>query len=538
MRDAWFVIMLPGLNLFSLEHKDPLLTLLLLPFSTEAQISLYILGQLLILFAGLFLLAQRGEKHRASSLAFAVGALVSLLYFGELNPLWLKLHYLPLLLHALIGSSESPTLRNLLLAGLFSLLFLISAGNLSVFGILLAFLAVAGLRGALAEWRVQLLLVVALFFATILIPAYNLVSYPPLARLTPISPLLWQTPPLLGPSMQPEHLLYSALRTTNETSLLRLGVVALALAGAFLWPAYRKKDRALLKIAIAPLILLALGAIVPLLDLAVSPSWQSFTLFQALRRIIPGLALLDLPWALTPAFIIVALTYAALSRHTLFSRSFLLAALLLTSSAVLHLPWVPSIAHAYYFPALTTPPVVQSPSSYVVQAKGLWVADKDLRSAHLPENLVALRPAVDFQATTTASTATESSHLVLDNRSQSRWATGRPQHVGDFFEVRFDHQVPLIRVTLSTKNHPADFPRGLRVLVSEDGVAFTELLDEPSWLGPVNWTTEGYPYFGPQQDVTIDFPEQRSVRAVRFVQIGEGDRFDWSIEELLFFRRS
>lgn len=141
----------------------------------------------------------------------------------------------------------------------------------------------------------------------------------------------------------------------------------------------------------------------------------------------------------------------------------------------------------------------------------------------------------DFEMQVDASPYPGQADYAIDHKVSTRWKTGRPQHPGDYFLVEFDRPVNIIKVALSTRGHPMDFPRGILVEGSKDGKEFMKIINKPRWLGPLGWTQDGYPFYGRQGAVILDFPEEIEVTVLRFTQTGRSTRFDWSIEELKLY---
>jgi hypothetical protein len=127
--------------------------------------------------------------------------------------------------------------------------------------------------------------------------------------------------------------------------------------------------------------------------------------------------------------------------------------------------------------------------------------------------------------------------LALDGNPDTRWSTASPQRPGDYFEIKFNRSLKVLRIILSVIKNPSDFPRGIRVEAKENTGSYNIVFEKIDWLGPVYWTEEGYPYFGPQSDVVIDLPKEIEVSNLKFTQISKDSKFDWSIGEVKLFRQ-
>lgn len=104
----------------------------------------------------------------------------------------------------------------------------------------------------------------------------------------------------------------------------------------------------------------------------------------------------------------------------------------------------------------------------------------------------------------------------VDADAQTRWATGTPQRPGQSFQI--DMQAPrrFNRIVLASEGNPYDYPRGYRVVVSDDGV---------NWSGPIATGA------GTSAITDIAFAA-RTARFIRIEQTGTDINRWWSIHEL------
>jgi hypothetical protein len=104
----------------------------------------------------------------------------------------------------------------------------------------------------------------------------------------------------------------------------------------------------------------------------------------------------------------------------------------------------------------------------------------------------------------------------VDGDPSTRWESGRPQSGGEWFGVALPARVTVEGLSLDTSGSPNDYPRGLTVSVSDDGVSFQ----------PVARVEPREPRF----EVAFDPP--RPCRYVRLEQTGSDATAWWSIHEV------
>jgi hypothetical protein len=107
-----------------------------------------------------------------------------------------------------------------------------------------------------------------------------------------------------------------------------------------------------------------------------------------------------------------------------------------------------------------------------------------------------------------------------DDKSASRWATQSVQQPGQFFQIDMLKAQRINKIVLDAAGNPFDYPRGWRVLLSNDGV---------KWSAPV---ASGA---GQSATTTIDFAA-RDARYIRIEQTGSDKARWWSIHDLRVFK--
>jgi hypothetical protein len=115
-----------------------------------------------------------------------------------------------------------------------------------------------------------------------------------------------------------------------------------------------------------------------------------------------------------------------------------------------------------------------------------------------------------------ASSSVADAPLAIDGSATTRWATKAAQKPGQFFQVDFQRPESFDGIQLDTRANANDYPRGYRVLVSDDGML---------WRGPVASGAGDGPV------TSIRFPMQQA-RHVRIEQTGSDATHWWSIHEI------
>ncbi|MCB0325371.1 MAG: hypothetical protein KDD69_17430, partial [Bdellovibrionales bacterium] len=366
------------------------------------------------------------------------------------------------------------------------------------------------------------------------LPKYQMPSYPPGARLAPISPFQLYEVPLIGPFLHPNPLPYDTYREYLLLHAVRLmAVIAVCLGMLLISAAWRTRQaRYVMLVMVAGLLLSAS-------ELLVDGTSGMYALFPSASRLVPGLATAALPWVLSPFFIVVSLVplvHCVSARVLLRGAAFI--AVLLTFDAAAPLQKTPML-RGDAIAAVPAPnfagAVHHSPSHYVLNLWGEWAADPQAATIRDFKHLHRLKRDVDYQAEVTANPNAEHAELALDGDSKTRWGTGRPQQPGDSFTLTFTEPKALLRLVLSVLGMATDYPRGLRVEATLATGERLVLYDFADWPGPLKWSPEGFPYLGPQGEVIVDFPREMNFKELRFVQTASSSTYDWSIAEVKLF---
>lgn len=122
---------------------------------------------------------------------------------------------------------------------------------------------------------------------------------------------------------------------------------------------------------------------------------------------------------------------------------------------------------------------------------------------------------------------------VLDGQPNTRWTTGEPQRPGAWLRVDLGSPVRITGLTLHLGPFRTDYPRGLAVEISPDGIRWERVSAEVMLQGPLAWAGTHLLRDG-VDGVLVSFgPVQ--VRALRMVQTGRDPVFDWSVAELYLY---
>ncbi len=172
----------------------------------------------------------------------------------------------------------------------------------------------------------------------------------------------------------------------------------------------------------------------------------------------------------------------------------------------------------------------------VVEAAGLPVRREPLGDLVLFRAEAAApragRPLPPSALTVTASIHPEWTALALDGQRDTRWATGRPQAPGDWLRVDLRAPEPVRAVRLWTFT-PLDWPRGLALESSGDGVAWHPLPARVSTAGDLRWGGIALLRNGVEA-VRLDFAPTR-LRALRLTLTRGDPVYDWSVHELTVY---
>jgi hypothetical protein len=170
------------------------------------------------------------------------------------------------------------------------------------------------------------------------------------------------------------------------------------------------------------------------------------------------------------------------------------------------------------------------------RASGLGIAEASLGGLALftpaPPPADPGAPIPAGQLTLSASREAGRAPLAIDADPATRWATARPQAPGDW--VRVDLASPRrVRALRLWSGHAPDWPRGLALEASGDGVSWQPLRAEVRTEGRLRWGGVALLRDGIEA-VRLDFPPI-VVKALRLLLTRGDPVFDWSIHELTVY---
>ncbi|MDD2943460.1 MAG: discoidin domain-containing protein [bacterium] len=550
---SYIDILLPDLNYLVRERVDVLFSVAaeFLPEIRPHYLSL----SLVVLFVSLWLwygnlpVWQRG-KDTGSDLSFAAllargtaqafglamvlcFSLVSLSFLSGSRVPGGALHWFPLLTFFAYRLVYFSGAGSALLFFLAALLWVSSNAVFGPFGLLLVLPLVLSLgresKARLFEtgfvWAMTIVAVVSLL-SWYFQPTLPMPDYPPGARVVPVSPLLMAEVPRIGDSMLPQSVVFSAWLVDSREAIVRFLLLSASLVLALL-PGGRWRGRLL------PL-LLTLGcfAVFFVPEIYLADSFRNYLPWQTLRRLLPGLGLLE-PFSLLFPLLWLALLLRYSGALSQLGKVLALVLVVMCSFSTSDFQPKASIYRQVGSDeALNVHDAGFSPSAWIVSRFGDWLLEDGIgeKRSHLNLARISLRDAIISSATNASAAG-----LAIDGVKESRWSTGGPQQGGESLLLELSAEATIQLLVLSTAQSPSDFPRGLSVDVSLDGVTWQNVFHQQEWLGPLRWTRKGYPYLGAQGDVVVPLESAARARFLRFTQLGSDTLFDWSVHEIKLF---
>lgn len=154
--------------------------------------------------------------------------------------------------------------------------------------------------------------------------------------------------------------------------------------------------------------------------------------------------------------------------------------------------------------------------------------------AKAPKPLECL-PTTGWKATSSVGNPSVSiPERAIDRDVDTRWGTGAPQEPGFFYEIDLGGEYRLDRLRIDFTGWRRDFPRGFRVLVSQDDGSVAVVAERDPYLGELAWGLDGsFPYDDGAQGGRIEMGLGRTRGHRLRIELTRGARFyDWSIGEL------
>lgn len=513
------------------ERFDPAAAALASCFSQAWFEAAYLFCQVSIITIGLALLFKAHGRSLARSVFCACACALGATFVLGWNPFLLKTHYFPLLLAALVvPRHDLVRALTLLAAGSF---WIVSSGSAATIGLLLALLLYGAAKKKLDRpgpaTAAAALCLLAISVACI--PDAYSPEYPPGAAVSVDNVLSSLPSPYLGSDRGLSPASFANYQHLTSIHTLRSIIVFFVLCACMLGAARDDTSKGLVLTSIFILVGIALDGFMSADNIEYSP-------MQVFARLIPGTTLLPTPSILLP-LAIYTLAFA-LSRNQSNLKFDFCATLLLISAVADNLTGHHLLGLAALPKGNTVYPVDPntielSRSASVVNYFGNWITEPGLAEARQFENLERLLQRRDFNWSADAGPRPDLAKLAIDGNSHTRWRTVRPQQPGDWFSVEFDRVVPVVKMVFSVRAAPSDYSRGFKIYpITEEGEEAPAEAFSP-WLGPLQWTADGYPYFGRTTMVIVDLPQQLNLRGFKLEQTANA-KFDWTISEIKLWK--
>ena len=529
------------------ERVGPLIHLLHL----DVLPPVHFIVEFLLCLGGLYLLSLHKICNKGRTLLFACTIAFALWYLVGANPYFWNFYWFPWVVWALRFGGRS--FLGVVFFATFLALWLFAAGAMGPMGCLAVFVASFFISDSVVDERMFSYRVVALrgiilvasIAALWVLPTYIMPDYPGGARLTAITPFDLYETPKLGPYLIPNPMRYSRYVEALDVMGWRLfvsGLLFIGAAGYGLWGQCQRESKWSLveldsssfvrRLGVALLFLLLISASM-VGELLLPSTWGMYAPYPTAARIVPGLALIGMPWRLFPLLLILLVPMYA----RWFSSRVLVVLMVSFIGLMAHSGEYTQILHQ--FEEVSTlnyrVKVMTSPSRAVVEEKGDWLTHAAAKKLREKKNLKQYFVPTHGPDALVASINQNHAIFMIDYNSATRWSTTRPQRQGDQFRIDFAQPLRVIKIVLANVVTPGDFPRGLRIIAHQGNATEKVVFDEPRWLGPVRWTENGYPYYGPQTEVVIDLHDDYEVSGFTFIQTGSDTVYDWSISDLEFF---
>lgn len=359
-------------------------------------------------------------------------------------------------------------------------------------------------------------LVIPTIFATVNTPAPGLPSYPPTARVVADDGLPGVMRPILGPDI-PLQIVDRSVQRERSRALGLLLAAALVGGLIVLLPARAQSRRPL---GVSSVLTVLIGAL--LFDALAPESLAQIGPLATVTRLIPLLILIPLgPIVAALSLLLLALFFVEENDNRATLASLALAALIVC---------IPSIRSSLTLQSVDPSPwraralvnAMLSPSAALVRALG----PEKFRDASRPLKTHSIRPSEVTVATNPA--------FNRKTTREGRWSSRRgAQHGDEWIQLSFKESTEASGLVLATGKFPTDYPRGVRIItapqcerISKEGEI---VFEADPWMGPIRFTSEGAPYYGPESDVVIRFLRTSRFGCLKIEQRGRSDHFDWSV---------
>ncbi len=518
------------LNFISRERLDPLIYLILKGKSLPSSLN-YRLGQGLIYLLGLIFLSQSttsgsGKLFRllGASTVFCLTLAIFGVRFFEAHVQWFP--WFAIASVCFVKKNGVSTGLALLATGL---IWVLTAGPLAGFGIVAILALGLFIRIDKAGW---LLLITGFLFliGVFYLPQYSFPDYPRSARLVPASIFDLRHISLVGADPRPNMLLAAQY-------FFELRVIALLMAVAMgILTLFSDKNRKKYLIPGFCLVVLVL------IEVALERRGIYHSPSYFLVQLIPGMSLASLFWRPLIPLTALSLVYACFSANQ--KNLVYISAISILFLVARFLPiealndYVIENRSIYQKSSETdVDGLLFSPSNHVASKLGAWTllsGEGRRRSAEELERIFE-NPSEPWGLK--AGEGEEDVSLLSDLKTPSWWRAVGADSSTRWFEIEFSRPQNITRVVLFLGGLIYEYPRGLEIeyTLARNGQTIVDRRYTP-WQGPAKWTQNGYPYFGSNDEVFLDFPQEVVVTKLLFRQTVVDPSVPWSVSEVKLYR--
>lgn len=432
------------------------------------------------------------------SLPFLIGVFSSLFFsiFVRDFLFWSALHVLPMVVLILGSTKRLPKLKlPLVFSG--ALLWTWCSGPVAFIGSFFLLWLISD-----EELPVKLLFLVSALVASVLfLVPFPMPHYPDGAQLSELSPSLLWPAQFLGPALNPNPLNYAEY-SSRLSSYFGTAITNLLLVTALL---IQLKNRGSISRELHILLLTSIFLVIE--------SRSGGVVTQNLASVMYGLPLLPFPWLL-----------GALGVLTGFG-------LFLNSSSSSSLPFNLGfvILVLFYLSNL-----VSNFDGDIVEAQQIGTQF----SRNIVTDLNKVNSGnIHFRNLHSAEVTTNVNQgdaiLLTDHRTETFWSTNGAMNGNEVIEIKLDQATNCPVLSLSPGiTRATDFPRGIKVEVTDDGLNYRVAAEVPHWKGTIRATREGQIYFGPQNTVLVNLTSADKITGLRIYQTAKDPIFNWSVAEV------
>jgi hypothetical protein len=186
--------------------------------------------------------------------------------------------------------------------------------------------------------------------------------------------------------------------------------------------------------------------------------------------------------------------------------------------------------------------LLSSPSQFLLSAMKWDALGKNRNWLLERENLIRTAKFKTLSPEEVAISASHESDMIpqlFSKRDDARWTPGQGSQQGDeWLLLRFPTEQELDGIELFLGPYVTDFPRGLRISqapgceVPPSHSSFSEVLNIPTWLGGIEFTPQGRPYFKGRYSMKVYFPKTITANCLLLEQTGSSAGTDWSVSEI------